>query len=60
MIKVDWDGGVMRITRSKSSSDYDVEQEEIDQDMLAELHAEHMDPGHECAEHECPYWQPDE
>lgn len=52
MIKVHWDG------RVDAANDY--EQELIDQDMLAQLHANHMDNSHICIEDECPYWQPEE
>ena len=57
MIKVHWDGRVER-TRHESASDW--EQEQIDQDMLAQLHSEHMDLDHSCIEGECPYFQPEE
>ena len=50
MIKYDWDGISIHTTKE------DWEQE----DLLAQLHAEHLDTEHICIEDECPYWQPEE
>lgn len=52
-IKYDWDGISIHTTKE------DWEQELIDQDMLAQLHAEHMDATHICVEDECPYFDKD-
>ena len=53
MIKYDWDGISIHTTKE------DWEQEMIEQDQLAQLHAEHMDADHVCIEGECPYFDKD-
>ena len=52
-IKYDWDGISIHTTKE------DWEQEMIEQDQLAQLHAEHMDASHICIEDECPYFDKD-